>query len=105
MAATTLNVPACFDSAISLVAILFVREIPHEAGKGELPSIWQSFPKAFWLLIAANALFSLGNSSDSFLILRSSEMGLTTTQVILAFMVYNIVYAGAATPLGRLSDV
>jgi MFS family permease len=89
----------------ALLVILFVRDMPHEPGKGELPSIWQSFPKAFWLLIVANALFSLGNSSDAFLILRSSEIGLTTAQVILAFMIYNVMYASAATPLGRLSDI
>jgi MFS family permease len=89
----------------ALLVVLFVRDMPHEPGKGEVPSIWQSFPRAFWLLIVANALFSLGNSSDSFLILRSSEIGLTTSEVIFAFMIYNVVYAAAATPLGRLSDV
>ena len=79
--------------------------MPHEPGKGELPSIWQSFPRPFWLLVLAMGIFSLGNSSDSFLILRSSEIGLSTNQVIGAFMLYNVVYAAAATPLGRLSDV
>jgi MFS family permease len=88
----------------SLLVVLFVRDLPHEPGKGEIPSIWQSFPKMFWLLILANAIFSLGNSSDSFLILRSSDVGLSTHQVILAFMLYNVVYAAMATPLGSLSD-
>jgi MFS family permease len=89
----------------ALLVILFVRDIPHEPGTGELPSIWQSFPKPFWRLIVANAMFSLGNSSDSFLILRSSEVGLSTVQVILAFMVYNTVYAATSVPLGHVSDV
>jgi MFS family permease len=89
----------------ALLVVWFVRDIPHEPGTNQLPSLWQNFPKPFWLLIAASALFSLGNSSDSFLILRSSEIGLSTVQVILAFMVYNVVYASASIPLGHVSDV
>jgi len=54
--------------------------------------------------MAALGLFSLGNSSDSFLILRSKELGLSLPQVILAYTLFNLVYAVAATPLGRASD-
>lgn len=89
----------------TLLAAAFVKDIPHETRRADLPSIWQSFPKPFWMLIIAMAIFSLGNSSDSFLLLRSSELGLTQPEVILAFALYNAVYAAASTPLGRLSDV
>ena len=89
----------------SLLAFLAVKEIPHEANAGaKPPPILQRFPKAFWHLIAATTLFSLGNSSDSFLIQRFRELGLTFPQVILAFTLYNIVYALGAMPLGKLSD-
>ena len=63
-----------------------------------------SLPRSFWLLLTAFAVFSLGNSSDSFLILRSKELGLSFTQVLLAYMLFNAIYAAAAAPLGRLSD-
>ena len=87
-----------------------VREVLPRDGKaeetgGKPPSMFQRFPGAFWHLLLANAIFSLGNSSDSFLILRSKEVGLSFTQVVLAFAVYNVVYAAAATPVGKLSDV
>jgi MFS family permease len=89
----------------SLLAFLAVRDIPHEAGSADKPpAILQRFPGPLWHLIAAAALFSLGNSSDSFLILRSRELGLTFPKVILAYTLYNVVYALAATPVGRLSD-
>lgn len=52
----------------------------------------------------AFGLFSLGNSSDSFLILRSRDLGLSLTQIILAFTLNNLVYAALATPMGKLSD-
>jgi MFS family permease len=89
----------------SLLAFLAVRDIPHEAHAGaKPPPILQRFPRPLWHLIAAATLFSLGNSSDSFLILRSKELGLSFPQVILAFALYNTVYALGALPLGRLSD-
>ena len=49
-------------------------------------------------------VFSLGNSSDVFLLLRAKELGLGTTLVVLAYAAYNVVYSGLAWPLGALSD-
>ena len=89
----------------SLLAFRFVKDIPHEAhADAKPPPILQSFPRPLWHLVAAATLFSLGNSSDSFLILRSKELGLSFPQVILAFALYNVIYAIGALPLGRLSD-
>jgi len=64
----------------------------------------QSYGRPLWLLVFAAGVFSLGNSSDSFLILRSKQLGMSFPTVILAYAAYNAVYAAAATPLGRLSD-
>ena len=96
-------VPGLLSAALALAAI---RDIPHEPqpGGGKSPSLWQHFPGAFWRLILAAGVFSLGNSSDSFLILRSKELGLSLRQVVLAFALYNATYVVGATPFGRLSD-
>jgi MFS family permease len=89
-----------------LLAAFGVRDIPRQAGTvGRRRSAsFRSFPHPFWHLLGAFAVFSLGNSTDSFLILRSKELGLSFPQVILAYTLFNVVYAVAATPLGRLSD-
>jgi MFS family permease len=50
------------------------------------------------------AIFSIGNSSDSFLILRGKNLGLSLTAVIGAYILYNLVYALASTPAGKISD-
>jgi MFS family permease len=94
-------IPGVLSAVLALVA---VKDIPHEPERSAPPSILQRFPRPFWTLIAANTLFSLGNSSDAFLILRSKELGLTLAGVICAFALYNTVYALGAIPLGRLSD-
>jgi MFS family permease len=63
-----------------------------------------SLPRAYWLFLGATALFMAGNSTDAFLILRAKDIGLSTTLVVLAYVVYNVVYAAAAYPAGILSD-
>lgn len=100
-------VPGLISAALVLIS---VREI-RPTGKAEgapgppgRPAIFQSFPRPFWQLITANAVFSLANSSDSFLLLRSGELGLGFASVVLIYALYNAIYAAAATPLGNLSD-
>jgi MFS family permease len=96
-------IPGLASAALCAVA---VRDVPHEAHPdARPPAIFQKYPRTLWQLIAAAAVFSLGNSSDSFLILRSRELGLSFAQVIVAFTLYNVVYSLAAIPFGRLSDV
>ncbi len=91
--------------ASAFLAVAGVKEIRRATvGQGKVPSILQPYPRRFWWLLAAVGLFSLGNSSDSFLILRSAELGLSFGAVILAFSVYNTIYALGSLPLGSLSD-
>jgi len=57
--------------------------------------------KAFFLVAF---LFTLGNSSNQFLLLRANYLGFKAADVILVYLLYNIVYALSAYPAGRLSD-
>jgi MFS family permease len=61
-------------------------------------------PRSYWLFLGATAIFMAGNSTDAFLILRAKDIGLSTTLVVLAYVIYNMVYASAAYPAGILSD-
>lgn len=57
--------------------------------------------KAFFLVVF---LFTLGNSSNQFLLLKAKHIGFSAGQVILVYLVYNIVYSLVSYPAGRLSD-
>lgn len=73
---------------------------------GEAPERlrWSMLPHRFKLYLGAWLPFVLVNSSDVFLILRAKELGFSTTAVVLAYTLYNLVYAAASVPLGHLSD-
>ena len=64
----------------------------------------RNLPAGFWFVLAVWIVFSLGNSSDVFLLLRSRDLGLGATLVILAYGLYNLVYSTLSWPFGALSD-
>ncbi|HEY1685354.1 MAG TPA: MFS transporter [Tepidisphaeraceae bacterium] len=98
---------ALIPGIAAMLCVSFVKEIPPQ-GKtktgGKPPPIFQAYPKRLWMLIGAVFIFSLGNSSDTFLILRSSQAGLTFGWIVLLYAMYNVVYAAVAGPAGKLSD-
>lgn len=64
----------------------------------------KGFDSRFKTFLVIVVLFTLGNSSDSFIVLRGQERGLNVLQVMLMVMTFNFVYALLAGPLGALSD-
>jgi len=65
---------------------------------------WRQFPRQFWLFVFASGLFTLGNSSDAFLALRSQNLGLTLLALLLTIVAFNATNAIVAWPAGALSD-
>jgi len=91
-----------------VVLLLFVRERkkPASAGTGSRLSFKQlgSFDGRFKLFLVVMAVFTLGNSSDFFVILRAQDLGSSVVYVVLMLVVFNIAYAVTALPAGVLSD-
>jgi MFS family permease len=59
-------------------------------------------PFAIFLVIVS--LFTLGNSSDAFLVLRAQNLAVPVTGILMMLVVFNLVYALVATPAGSWSD-
>ena len=60
--------------------------------------------KGYWITLGLLGIFAFANSSDTFLILRAKNLGLSDLQTIFAYTLFNAVYAVSAYPLGLLSD-
>ncbi|MCB1186859.1 MFS transporter [bacterium] len=75
-----------------------VAAVRQEATSGSLPTDFRRY-LLIWVL------FAFCNSSDVFILLRASELGLATTSVVLLYCLYNLSYALASPFLGSLSDV
>ncbi|MDP3791687.1 MAG: MFS transporter [Candidatus Omnitrophota bacterium] len=93
-----------------VVLLLFLKEKPKVAENRDRHhfsriDIWKNgvCPK-FKKFILISSIFAIGNSSDAFLIIRSKDIGLSISLVILAYVVYNISYSALSFPFGILSD-
>jgi MFS family permease len=60
---------------------------------------------SFRRFIVAEGLFTLGNSSDSFLVLRASERGLSVVGILGMLIAFNVVYTLVSAPAGKVSDL
>ena len=97
---------ACALGLITLVVLRGVREAPgHDPARAAaVVEERDALPPVFWGAIAVWVLFSLGNSSDAFLVLRARDLGLGVVVVVLAYAVYNVIYCTLSWPFGALSD-
>jgi len=65
---------------------------------------WKTSPKPYKKVTIGLLVFTLFNSSDIFLLLKLKQSGLGDTDVIWAYIFYNLVYAALAFPIGILAD-
>ncbi|MBI2887464.1 MAG: MFS transporter [Chloroflexi bacterium] len=88
-----------------VVLAAFVRDIPMSQRHGAAGCRSAArLDGRFKLFVAIAALFTLGNSSDAFLLLRAQSAGFSVLEVSLALLLFNFVYTALATPLGALAD-
>lgn len=66
--------------------------------------LWRNSSFQFKTLIFLITIFSLVNSSDVFLILKSQSVLHSSTEAIMGYIFYNFIYAFTSYPLGKLSD-
>jgi MFS family permease len=111
-----------------LVAVLGIREPRHSRSGARAPAVaddehtdaparpgnfaattaasdWRSkLPGGFYYVLAVVTLFSLGNSSDMFLVLRAQNTGIPASHAPLLGLVFNIMFTLFSWPAGKFSD-
>ena len=93
-----------------LVLVFFVKERRKEfsAGKGAQSAVMVKpaarFETRFKIFLVIMAIFTLGNSSDFFVILRAQNLGSPVLHITLMLVLFNLTYAAFSMPAGMLSD-
>ncbi|MGH8172476.1 MAG: MFS transporter [Rhodanobacteraceae bacterium] len=97
---------AAVPAVIVLILAFSVREPVRETAVTSQPFSWNlvGMPPAFRRYLWVLALFTLGNSSNMFLLLRANELGASATRVTLMWALFSAVAAFLSTPLSALSD-
>lgn len=89
----------------ALVTILFlVKEVCRQCPM-ERPKITiKGLDKRFKIFLLISTLFTLGKTTEAFLILRAQEIGVAVSSIPLIYLTFNIVSAILATPAGLFAD-
>jgi MFS family permease len=96
-------VPSVF--AIFFTLLIKDKKIPaKDRSSGSYADFWRTAPKQYKSLLLLITIFSFVNSSDVFLILKSKDISESSILAILGYVFYNLIYAGASYPFGKLSD-
>lgn len=92
--------------ALAVVALVFgVREVPRAAVEKK-PKVDLRAPlgRRFWAFLGVLLLFTLGNSTDAFLLLRAADLGVDAALIPILWAMLHVVKSLSSTPGGALSD-
>lgn len=95
---------AIIPGLLAVVMILLVKEKNSAGVKSKINIQFSHFPKAYWKYLMVIALFGIGNSSNSFLILLLQSRGVSLINIILVYAMFNLAAAIISYPAGSLSD-
>jgi MFS family permease len=93
--------------AVLSVALVFLARETRRVPRAERRAVFArvgDLPRRYWRVTTALVVFGLVNFPDALLLLRLNEIGFSVTEVILAYVTYNAVYAVASYPAGVLAD-
>jgi MFS family permease len=79
-------------------------QLPSAPLNATSPSGAAKLPRAFYFVLFAVTLFSLGNSSDMFLVMRAQNAGIPVALAPLLGLVFNLTYTLGSWPAGWFSD-
>jgi MFS family permease len=89
-----------------ITVIVAVREAPRpETKPGSTPAdLSARLPGRFWAFLAVIFVFTLGNSTDAFLLLRAGQLGVSIAMIPVLWAAFHVVKSITGTPGGALSD-
>ncbi len=103
---TLLRLTLAASAVVSLGAAALAFALPREPERpaAQAMATTTPLPLRYWTGLAVLVAFALANSSDAFLLLRGSSLGLRPWELAIAYAAFCLVQALASMPLGGLSD-
>ncbi|MDE3052349.1 MAG: MFS transporter [Gemmatimonadota bacterium] len=97
---------ALVPGAFAVATLLWgVREVPKRVARSGAPlDLSQPMGGRFWAFMAVIFVFTLGNSTDAFLLLRARQLGVPLALTPIIWALLNAVKSVTNTPGGALSD-
>lgn len=98
--------------AFALILTFLIKEKARPASTGSKVSysirknfsFYKTAPKPYLVFLVFVLAFALVNSSDMFLLLRAKQSGMHESDVLMMYILFNLVFALTAFPIGKLAD-
>jgi MFS family permease len=94
---------AVIPAILAVFLIRYLKEVKVDTEKILSPKKTTN-KSIFYVFIISNVIFSLGNSSNVFILLKADEIGFSILMIPLAWALYNLSCALSSPILGKLSD-
>ena len=96
---------ATIPAILGVITIIgFIKEASVVEKSKITKTSYKRLPKKFYLFLAIITIFSLGNSSDALLLIKTSETEVKASFIPLMYMIFNVVSVFFAVYIGKLSD-
>ncbi len=80
------------------------KDVPVKGQRAAPKFSLRSMGRPFSVFLVIVSVFTLGNSSDAFLVLRAQNLGVSVTGILIMLAMFNLIYSLISTPAGSLSD-
>jgi len=100
----TIFIFSIVPAVIGLVILFFVKDKKIQRAGKAVSFNWKNLDLRLKFFLVFIFIFTLGNSSNAFIILRAVDAGFSPTNVILLYFAYNLTGSLLSYPAGILSD-
>ena len=87
-----------------LSLVLGAKDVPVKGQRATPKFSLRSMGRPFSIFLVIVSIFTLGNSSDAFLVLRAQNLGISVIGILIMLVMFNLIYSLISTPAGSLSD-
>jgi len=96
---------ATIPALLGVITIaIFIKEAKGVKTTTSTPISLKRLPKKFYFFLCIVFIFTLGNSADALLLVKTAETGVNKTYIPFIYMTFNVVSVFFAIPIGKLSD-
>lgn len=87
-----------------LSIVIFIKETKSENVGNNNKFHLKQLPRKFYFFLAIIFVFTLGNSADALLLVKTTETGINKAYIPFIYMIFNVISVFLAIPIGKISD-
>jgi MFS family permease len=96
---------ATIPAILGVISIaIFIKDVKASRHENNNKFHFNQLPRKFYFFLGILFVFTLGNSADALLLVKTAETGIDKSYVPFVYMIFNTVSVIFAIPAGRISD-